>query len=319
MSNELSMHRSEGASPPTRARSRWRASVCLSMTLCVSACGSLPASDPWRSEDISVPVTDDDGSVVRLAGLVCRPATDAPAPIVVINHGSPPSASRRPDETVASCDDEAPTWFLDRGYVVVQVLRRGYGATGGRWAESYGGCGVADYYDAGLETARDIAATVRVARTLPFARSTGAVVVGQSAGAWGVLAYSSQRHPEVAAMIAFAPGRGGHHDGEPDANCHPEHLAEAAGRYGAASRAGVLWFNAANDTYFDPSLVSAMQQSFVESGGILTAAHVGPFDDEGHKLFFGDGGSTVWAPIVAAYLREHGALSPGAPDGKSSS
>src|ERR1039458_3569281 len=36
------------------------------------------------------------------------------------------------------CDQEAAQWFLTRAYVVAFPLRRGYGATGGKWAESYG-------------------------------------------------------------------------------------------------------------------------------------------------------------------------------------
>ncbi len=51
-------------------------------------------------------------------------------------------------------------WFLARGFAVVYALRRGYGATGGDWAETYGPCNRADYARAGLESARDIAAIV---------------------------------------------------------------------------------------------------------------------------------------------------------------
>ena len=85
---------------------------------------------------------------------------------------------------------------------------RGYGATGGDWAESYGGCAQADYVHAGLETARDIAATVDYATTLPGIRPDGAVVVGQSAGGWGAIAYDSQPHPSWKLTLVFFDLRG---------------------------------------------------------------------------------------------------------------
>ena len=282
-------------------------SSVLTSSLLLAACApGGPGSTAWRTADISVPVRSDDGSVTSLVGQVCRPATDAPAPVVVIAHGSPPSAADRPAEALARCDDEAPSWFLSRGFIVVQTLRRGYGATGGRWAEDYGSCSDPDFFHAGLQTARDIAATVDAATTLSYARPDGAVVVGQSAGAWGTLAYGSEPHPKVAALVAMAPGRGGHRHGEPNENCAPDHLVAAAGRYGATSRDGVLWVNTANDSYFDPDLVQAMQAAFQASGGVLTPAHLGSYDRDGHRLFFGEGGSASWGPVIGDYLQHRG-------------
>lgn len=273
--------------------------------LLASCAASGPGVNPSRTADLSVPVRNNDGTTVALVGQVCRPATDAPAPVVVIAHGSPPSANARLKETLAACDDEAPSWFTAHGFVVVQTLRRGYGATGGDWAEGYGSCSQPDFTNAGLETARDIAATVDAATALPYVRPDGAVVVGQSAGAWGTLAYSSLPHPKVAALVAMAPGRGGHRNGVPNQNCGPDRLAAAAGRYGAASRDGILWVNTANDSFFAPELVLNMQAAFTGSGGVLTAVHLGAYDGDGHRLFFGDGGSALWGPVVEAYLRRH--------------
>ena len=113
-----------------------------------------------ESRDQSFAVRMDNGSHILVR--VCRPATDTPARLVVINHGSPPDPAARPRMQVGSCDQEAVKWFLSRGYVVALPLRRGYGATGGEWAETYGGCDHADYFHAGLETARDIDAAVHL-------------------------------------------------------------------------------------------------------------------------------------------------------------
>ncbi len=216
----------------------------------------------------------------------------------------------RPFVTLHPCSDRAIAWFLRRGFVVVQALRRGYGETGGINADSIGPCGDPDYVRGGLEGAIDLDATVHAALSLPFVRPGGAIVLGQSAGGWAALAYSSAQHPDVAAFILMAPGNGGHVDGEANVTCEPRRLIEAAGYFGRSSAGGVLWISAANDTRFGPRLVSAMQQAFVAHGGELSAVAVGPFGSDGHTLFFGRGGAAIWGPVVTAYLNRHGIAMP---------
>src|SRR5260370_26486159 len=148
---------------------------------------------------------------------VCRPAGEAAGRVVVIAHGSPPSADARPGMNPLACDSEAARWFLERGFVVIAAMRRGYGATGGYWVEGSGKCPDVDYARSGLETARDIAATVDYAAALPFARPQGIVLVGQSAGGWGAIAYNAMPHPRVTAIVNMAGGR----RGAPNHSPHP--------------------------------------------------------------------------------------------------
>lgn len=256
------------------------------------------ASNGAREPAFAIQVTDNERILVR----VCRPASEAPARLVIINHGSPPDPADRPRMQLSGCGNEAAHWFLSRGYVVAFPLRRGYGATGGRWAESYGPCDEADYFRAGLETARDINAAVDGLTTLPFVRPNGAVIVGQSAGGWGTIAYNSVAHPKVAAFIVMAGGRGGHMRDKPNHNCHPERLVEAAGRFGTTATTPMLWVYAVNDTYFNPTIARGLFQSFTASGGHTEFEEPSRFAHEGHHLFFGPGGSAVWGPIIGSYL-----------------
>jgi len=251
-----------------------------------------------REQVFAVRVDNESRIFVR----VCRPAGDAPAPLVVINHGSPPDAADRPKMQPGRCDQEASRWFLTRGYVVAYPLRRGYGASGGEWAERFGSCNRADYFHAGLETARDIDAAVRALTTLPFVRPDGVVIVGQSAGGWGTIAYDSVPHPNVSAFIVMAGGRGGHFHDRPNNNCHPERLAEAARRYGATATTPMLWVYALNDSFFGPPIARALYQSFSAAGGHADFEQPKSFDGDGHHLFFGPGGSAIWGPLVDRYL-----------------
>jgi pimeloyl-ACP methyl ester carboxylesterase len=274
------------------------------LAICVA--GNASAQHAWRDELHSIPVADEQGRIFQLQARICRPPGDAPATLVAINHGSPPSAKDRPTMQLGRCDHEAAQWFLRRGYVVAYALRRGYGGSGGGWAEDYGGCNRPDYVRGGLETARDIDAVVRYATALPFVRREGAVVVGQSAGGWGTIAYDSIEHPKVAAFIVMAGGRGGHQHDMPNSNCRADLLAQAAGRFGATATTAMLWIYTANDSYFAPPIAHALWQEFTRAGGQTVFEQLGPYDGDGHHLFFGAGGSEVWGPLVERYLAEQG-------------
>jgi len=142
---------------------------------------------PWREQIHWIPMIDAAGSHHLLQARICRPLGDAPSRVVVIAHGTFPNNR---NAVPGHCGAETPRWFLDRGFIVVMALRRGYGATGGDWAEGIYHRPGDDYALAGLETARDIAATVDYGTALPFARPQAAVVIGHSGGGWGAMAYN---------------------------------------------------------------------------------------------------------------------------------
>lgn len=236
---------------------------------------------------------------VLMDATVFRPPGNARAPLMVMNHGSPASSSERPGMKRPTYT-AVSSFFVSRGYVVVLPLRRGYGATGGPWAEGYGRCNNPDYVDAGLQTAADIRATIDYMRGQSFVAPDRTIVVGQSAGGWGTLALSSLNPSGVPAMIDFAGGRGGHQPGA--GNCEPSALVKAAGRYGATARVPLLWINSANDTFFEPTLVNRMVEAYTKAGGQAVHRPVAAFGKEGHNLASSDSGAPVWQPLVTEFL-----------------
>src|SRR4030081_1811239 len=100
-----------------------------------------------------------------------------------------------------------------------------------------------------------------------FVRQDGAVIVGHSAGAWGALALAGRNPPSVSAIVAFAPGRGGHANDLPNQVCAPHALISAAAEFGKGARVPVTWLVAANDTYFSPALSRQIADAFRASGG----------------------------------------------------
>lgn len=234
---------------------------------------------------------------------VMRPPGEDKRPLVVINHGSPPDGSQRlkmerPRYSALS------SWFVSRGYVVALPLRRGYGETGGTWAESYGPCQAADYYTAGLQGAADIKAAVDHMRGQRFVAADRTIVVGQSAGGWATIALSSLNPPGVPGMVNFAGGRGGHQKlpGGGLGNCAPDALVQAAGRYGAAARVPMLWLYTGNDSFFEPALARRMVDAYAAAGGRATLRALGPFGSDGHALASSSSGVPIWSGPVADFL-----------------
>ncbi|MGQ3071364.1 MAG: alpha/beta hydrolase family protein [Ferrovibrionaceae bacterium] len=235
---------------------------------------------------------------------VFRPPGDGPWPLVVINHGSPGSPAER--KTMRPVYSQPSEWFVGQGYAVALPVRRGYGATGGDWAETYGKCRTADFYWAGLETARDINAAVTYMQRQPFVRGDKVVLVGQSAGGWGVIAASAAPVKGVVGVINFAGGRGGHLGGDTsinaNENCAPERLIETAGKYGATASVPTLWVYTENDSYFDPKLSRSVFDAYVKAGGKGDYKLMPAFAKDGHSFFGGKGGVEIWSGPVKAFL-----------------
>lgn len=238
----------------------------------------------------------------NLIATVLRPPGEARAPLVVINHGSPADGSQRatmqrPKYATLS------SFFLAKGYVVVLPLRRGYGESGGTWAEAYGRCETPDYYTAGLQGAADIQSTIDYMRTRPYVAER-AIVVGQSAGGWATVALSSRNPAGVPGMINFAGGRGGHQKlpGGGTGNCTPEALVQAAAKYGATARVPMLWLYTRNDSFFEPSLAARMAQAYDAAGGKANYKPLPAFGRDGHGLAGARDGAPLWAPPVESFL-----------------
>lgn len=257
-----------------------------------------PVAAQQREEIVRVPGPGG----ASLIATVMRPPGEARAPLVVINHGSPADGSQRA-KMERPRYSALTSWFLARGYVVALPLRRGYGESGGTWAEAYGRCDTPDYYNAGLRGAADIQATIDYMRTQPYVAGR-TIVVGQSAGGWATMALSSYNPPGVPGMVNFAGGRGGHQKlpGGGLGNCTPDALVQAAGKYGATARVPMLWLYTQNDSFFEPSLAARMAAAYDAAGGRANYKALPAFGRDGHSLAGANSGVSLWSPLVESFL-----------------
>jgi len=240
------------------------------------------------------------GDRARLDTMITRPADGPPAPLVILNHGSPREASERGEMTPTSFSGQAAA-FARRGYAVAVVMRRGFGKTGGAFAERPGPCKDRDYVDASRSAARDILGAAEALKKEPWVDPTRIVLVGHSAGGLSVLASAATRPPGVVAVISFAGGRG---SDAPDHVCQPERLVESLREFGDATNPPALWVYAENDHFFAPALVREMFDGYRSKGAPAELVTLPPFGTDGHK-FFTSAPTEAWWSIVAPFLAKN--------------
>jgi dienelactone hydrolase len=254
--------------------------------------------EPNRRQQWLVPSPD---LVTTPHALLFRPPGDGPFRLAVIAHASTQNVLRRAQMPQPEYRALAG-WLVARGFAVLVPERPGHGATGGKYLEDQGGCDEADYVSAGRITADVIAAAAGFVRKQGFIRQGGMVVIGHSAGAWGALALASESLEDVAAIIAFAPGRGGHANDLPNQVCAPHTLISAAAEFGKAARVPVTWLVAANDSYFSPALSKQLADAFRGGGKVEFRVLAAP-GSEGHWLAETEAGVKIAAPELDRALK----------------
>ena len=236
-----------------------------------------------------------------LEALLVRPAGTEPNPLAIITNGSPRADDERPGMTPRQLYPQALE-FARRGFTTVVVLRRGYGGSGGGWAEGYKGCGDIDYTSLGRVGAADLDAAIRALSKRTDVDPSRIVAVGVSAGGFATVALTETPPPGLVAAISFAGGRGSDVN---DVVCASDNLVAAFSEYGHKSRLPMLWVYAANDHYFNPAIADRLDQAFVAAGGNVTFVRPEPFGREGHSLF-SPAGIPIWTPVVDEFLAAHG-------------
>jgi dienelactone hydrolase len=255
--------------------------------------------EPDRMQQWRVPSPDAD---IGAHAVLYRPPGDGPFRLAVIAHASTENVLRRVQMPQPEYHALA-AWLVKRGFAVLVPERPGHGATGGRYLEDQGGCDEADYVHSGRATAEEIALPLEYLRAQPFIRRDRAVILGHSAGGWGALALAKEDPKTISAIIAFAPGRGGHANDFPNQVCAPHSLLSAAAGFGKAARVPVTWLVAANDSYFSPTLSKQLADAFRAGGGKVEFRLLAASGSEGHWLAETESGVKVVGPELDRALK----------------
>ena len=240
---------------------------------------------------------------VNLTATIYLPDGDGPFPLVVLSHGTPPFAA---DRAKIGRFRRIPQTreFIKRGFAVIVPIRRGYGATGGNYAEDSGSCRAPIYYPAGLESARDVLATRDLAARLPSVNPECILLVGQSAGGFASIAAASFKPPGVIGVVNFSGGRGGDPITRPGEPCDPQSLTATLTKFSQTIKVPVLWHYAENDKFFSPKYVKAWFSAFEKAGGKGRLVIQPPFGKDGHGLFYAREGIPIWTKALDSFLKD---------------
>jgi dienelactone hydrolase len=279
---------------------RIAAALAAACWLAGALVGSAPAPR-FVQEDVRIPAH---GGRTTLAVTILRPRGPGPYGAVVLNHGVPLTEQARSVESPALLLHTAAE-FAQRGYAVLMPMRRGFGATGGQFAEDAGSCGNADYRRGERAAASDVLAAYAFARRLPYVDPDRMILAGQSAGGVAALYAAAQKPPGLAAVLAFAAGRGADpaHPGVP---CAAERMSEVFEELGRSLRAPALLYYAQNDLLFGPEASGAWFARLRSGAAHAEYVLQPPFGSNGHYVFTDAAGAEQWLPAVERFLARHG-------------
>jgi len=268
------------------------------LILALAACPPAAAGPP-ATELVKIPILVGQ-SPHSLAAKIYKPEGDGPFPAIILTHGtSRVSAERRKISADTQYKNHA-AFLADKGYVVLLVVRRGFGDSAAPYAEHIKtGDGKRDYAREGLEAAKDLQAAIEFIKTRPYTDPQKIILVGQSTGGHSVLAAASLNIPGVIGAINFAGGRGSY---APDQVQNEDRLIASMAQFGKTSRLPTLWLYAENDRYFRPELARAMLKAYTDAGGRAKFISLPPYSDDGHRSFVGN--RKEWAPHITDFLAE---------------
>jgi dienelactone hydrolase len=274
-------------------KGKWNFVVAALLLLGVAAPS---AAGEFVEDEFRIPFSSGPGS---FEALLVRPDGPGRFPLALINHGSPRSGADRPNMTPLSMLPEAIE-FARRGWAAVVVMRRGYGGSGGGWAEDYGACNSPDYLGAAASAAADLKTATAFLVRRPDIDGSRIISAGVSAGGFATIALTADAPAGLVAAINFAGGRGSL---KPDEVCGHDRLIEAYRAMGKKSRIPMLWVYAENDHFFGPQLAQRLRQAFTSSGGIVEFVRAPAFGEDGHALF-SQAGIPIWTGYVDTFLKQ---------------
>ena len=234
-----------------------------------------------------------------LEAVMVRPNDSAPHPLALMTHGTPRDSQDRDKMTPLRWIPQARE-FARRGWTAVIVMRRGFGDSGGSYAEDGRACSRnPDFAGPTKEAVKDLREAAAYLRTRPEVDPSRMIAVGVSTGGLAMVGLTADPPPGLVAAISFAGGRGSK---SPDNVCNPEVLVEAFGEFGKRSKVPMLWIYATNDHFFGPQLAQSFYREFTQKGGRAQFIAAPPFGEDGHSLF-SLRGIPVWAPLVDDFLK----------------
>ncbi|MBV9559946.1 MAG: dienelactone hydrolase [Bradyrhizobium sp.] len=258
------------------------------------------AAEAFHREDLHIAMTaaGDKG----LEALLIRPDDSARHPLALISHGTESDAQKRSDLTPYTFYRQAVE-FARRGFAALVLLRRGYGESGGVYAEGRSCCEVETFLRSAQASIADLRTAIAAMERRPDVTTRGMIAVGVSSGGLATLALTADPPRGLAGAINFAGGIRRSNASPDDAREADDQaaLVQTFKSFGEKSRVPTLWIYAANDSYFGPELARRLFAAFTAGGGRAQLIEAPAFGNDGHHLFAD--GIPRWTAPVDDFLR----------------
>lgn len=274
------------------------------LVVLLSPASADPALPGLVRQDRLILVTLTDGSQVKLETMIIRPDRPGRFPLVLLVHGTNPATGQafRIAAAQQSPADllNAAVVFAQHGYAVASIMRRGFGRSEGRFAETLSGsCDDRDYLAVGRIAAEDVTGAVVTLRGEPWVEPDQVLLMGHSTGGFAVTAAAADNPSGVVGVLNFEAA----HGSVPGRTCSPDHLVADAGIFGRTARIPALWVYSENDRSAPPALGRRMFEAYVASGAPAQLQVLPPFGVDGHAMV-PMGPADFWWPAVESFLKQ---------------
>ena len=111
--------------------------AALAVMFALATATHAAAADQLHREDLRIPMAA--AGPRGLEAMLIRPPGTGRYPLALLSHGAPRDAAARADMTPNGLYAQAVT-LARRGFAALVVMRRGYGTSGGGYAENSGPC-----------------------------------------------------------------------------------------------------------------------------------------------------------------------------------
>jgi dienelactone hydrolase len=238
---------------------------------------------------------------VNLDTIIARPDDNQVHPLALINHGyDPVNYQHRYIDDFKYQTME----FARRGWVAVAFSRRGYGHSGGDFAEKITGCDEIGVFRGATVPSEDIRAVLHLMAQHNYVDSSKVIAVGHSGGGLAMIALAAKPPPGLLAAINFAGAINATFPAAQD--CYSDILIKVVTKFGKSTRIPMLWIYAENDFSSPMALGKRMYTAFKKGGGNAEFITEIWYGTDGHNLFFQPESMSIWTPYVDAFLQKNG-------------
>ncbi len=265
--------------------------VILMIMFGVIGCGDSSVSPVQERYDRYAAIID--GKTYYLEYRLVRPNDSLSHPLIILTHGRDGAHPERFNWYVKSFENLCSA-LAHNGYVVMMLVRRGYGSSDGPDSE------LKDTpYESGLEAAKDLASAVGFMKTQPYVDASKIVVMGGSQGGYAAIAFSTLKVDGVLGAVNLA---GAVNYTNIDSDPKPTRYvkwASACGEYGKINTIPTLWIYSENDFHIPPEASQPMFNSFQDQGGKGTFVMKPAYGTDGHM--FADDPGFFWTDLLTFF------------------